>query len=255
MRKALTVAILCSVLLAIAAKASEAPLTNRDVIDLVHLALGDEVVIAKIKQASAVDFKLEPEDLRKLKEAGVGGKVIAAMLEKATPPPDATPPPSNELEAAAARMAAGGAAGMVTQVELVDSAGTRILPLQSGETSQTNYVVGMLLWFNVHDAHAATRSQDKNAFIKVHSKTRLDEVGAFVRLDSNEEDRSLKIGNVNGFAFRGSLGFKVDKDWIVASDIKESPSGVWELRPKKPLAAGEYGFYTNGMRLYSFGVD
>ena len=61
----------------------------------------------------------------------------------------------------------------------------------------------MLVWFNVHDAHAATRSSDRNATLRVFSKTRLDEVGAFVRLDSNEEDRSLKIGNLNGFAFRG----------------------------------------------------
>jgi hypothetical protein len=250
-----TIVVVCSVLfLAVTARASAAPLTNKDVIDLVKLALGDDVVIAKIRQASAVEFKLETADIENLKAAGVSGKVIAAMLERTTPP--APPqPPQNELEAAAARMGGVGPMGMVTRVELIDSSGTKVLSSQSGEMSHTNYVVGALLWFNVHDPHAPTRSSDKGSFIRVYSKTRLDEVGAFVRLDSNKEDRSLKVGNVSAFSFHGSLGLKVDKDWIVASDIKEEPAGVWELRPKKPLPPGEYGFYTTGMRMYSFGID
>jgi hypothetical protein len=256
MRKRLiAVAVVCSVLfLVMPARASVVPLTNKDVIELVRLALGDEVVIAKIRQAPAVEFKLETADIESLKAAGVSGKIIAAMLEKATPP---APPqmPQNELEAAAAQMGGVGSMGMVTRVELIDSSGTKVLSSQSGEMSHTNYVVGALLWFNVHDSHAPTRSSDKSSFIRVYSKTRLDEVGAFVRLESNKEDRSLKVGNVSAFSFHGSLGLKVDKDWIVASDIKEEPTGVWELRPKKPLPPGEYGFYTTGMRMYSFGIE
>ena len=239
--------------------AQEAALTNDDVIKLVKLGLGDDVVLAKIRQASVIAFKLEPDDLGKLKAAGVSAKVITAMLDRAAPssapPPPPTSPPANELEAAYARMTGAGTMSGVVSVELIDSAGVRALPSQSGDTSSTNYVVGAIFWFNVNDAHAATRSSDKAAFIRVHTSTRVDEVGAFVKLDSNDSDRSLKIGSVNPLSFRGSLGFKVDKKWIIPSEVKEGPRGVWELRPIKPLTPGEYGFYTEGMRIFSFGVD
>ena len=248
---AMSLVCLCLTLSAVRA-AADAPLTNEDVVTLVKLALGDDVVLAKIRQAPAVNFKLDPDDLGKLKAAGVSSTVIAAMLEKSTAPTPAPPP--RALGAAQAGAFPMGVPG-VTGVDLVDKNGTRTLPSQSGETSQTNYVVGMLLWFNVHDAHASVRTIDRDLFIRVYSGTRLDEVGAFVRLEANEEDRSLKIGNMNALSFRGPLGFKVDKGWIIASNITESESGVWELRPKAPLPPGEYGFYTTGMRMFSFGVD
>ena len=66
------------------AMAGEKPLTNPDVIELAKLGLGDSVVIAKIRQAPAVQFDLETNDLAALKKAGVSGAAIAAMLERAT---------------------------------------------------------------------------------------------------------------------------------------------------------------------------
>lgn len=63
---------------------AEAPLTNEDVVKLVGLDLGDDVVIAKIRQVSAVNFHLDTDDLSKLKKAGVDGKVIAAMLDRSS---------------------------------------------------------------------------------------------------------------------------------------------------------------------------
>lgn len=89
---------------------SEMPLTNDDVIQLGKLALGDEVVLAKIKQAPAAAFNLASDDLGKLKTAGVSAQVIAAMLEKATP---STP------AAACAVQPGPDATGAGAQVELV----------------------------------------------------------------------------------------------------------------------------------------
>ncbi|MEA2240426.1 MAG: hypothetical protein QOC81_5150 [Thermoanaerobaculia bacterium] len=242
--------LLMLVLSAVSVFGQGAALTNADVVKLVKLALGDDVVMAKIRQAPAVDFKLETDDLVALKSQGVSSKVITAMLDKsgggANGSVPAGPPgyPMN-----------GSIPGMVNRVDLVDSKGAHPITSQSGETSQTNYMVGMLLWFNVHDAHAITRTSDHDAFLRVYSPTRLDEVGAFVRLDVNKEDRSLKIGSVNAFSFRGAMGFKVDEDFVIPSEVKQSSAGVWELRPKKPLGSGEFGFYTEGMRIFSFGVD
>lgn len=69
-------------LLYLVVASAEAPLTNDDVIKLSALGIGDEAVMAKVRQAGAVAFKLETDDLVKLKNAGVSGKVIAAMLDR-----------------------------------------------------------------------------------------------------------------------------------------------------------------------------
>src|SRR5882672_6729410 len=72
---------------------SEKPLDNADIIKLTKLDMGDAVIIAKIKSATAVQFATGTDDLVKLKEAGVSKAVIAALLDRSgsgTPHP-ATP--------------------------------------------------------------------------------------------------------------------------------------------------------------------
>jgi hypothetical protein len=64
---------------------SEAPLTNADVIKLVGLHLGDDVVIAKVNEAPAVNFDLSPEGLSKLQSSGASSGVITVMLKRSTP--------------------------------------------------------------------------------------------------------------------------------------------------------------------------
>lgn len=68
---------------AVPAKPADA-LTNDEVVKLVKLGLGEKVVIAKINQASEIDFDLETEALQRLKSKGVTANVIAAMLERAS---------------------------------------------------------------------------------------------------------------------------------------------------------------------------
>jgi len=63
--------------------AADASFTNKDVITLSQLGIGDDAVIAKIRQAPNVTFALEVSDLAALKKAGVSGSVIAAMLDRA----------------------------------------------------------------------------------------------------------------------------------------------------------------------------
>ena len=63
--------------------ALEKALSDDDVVKLVKLGIGDEAVIAKIQQAEHVDFKVETDDLIRLKGKGVDGRVITAMLDRA----------------------------------------------------------------------------------------------------------------------------------------------------------------------------
>lgn len=79
----------------------EKPLTNEDVIALVEVDLGDEVVLAKVNQAKEVAFDTSTEGLIALRRANVSNPVIQAMLSRQagpresdmpTHPPQAAPP-------------------------------------------------------------------------------------------------------------------------------------------------------------------
>jgi hypothetical protein len=64
-------------------------LTNQDVIDMTMLGLSDEVIIAKIRSASAagsLKFDTSVEGLKALKAAKVSDEVIKVMLNPAPPP-------------------------------------------------------------------------------------------------------------------------------------------------------------------------
>src|ERR1041385_8609310 len=84
MRSRILIALLAVVVLALPLIGAEKPLTNEDVVNLWKMGLGEDVVTAKIRQAADVDFKLETEDLSKLKREGGPGKVIGPMLDRST---------------------------------------------------------------------------------------------------------------------------------------------------------------------------
>jgi hypothetical protein len=61
----------------------EAVLTNDEVVSLVKVDLGDEIVIAKIKNAPKVQLDVSTDALVTLKKSRVSSPVIAAMIERA----------------------------------------------------------------------------------------------------------------------------------------------------------------------------
>lgn len=61
---------------------AEKPLTNDDVLALVKLDLGDDIVISKIQQAPAEALDLSTEAIIKLRNQGVSKAVIDAMLKR-----------------------------------------------------------------------------------------------------------------------------------------------------------------------------
>lgn len=66
-----------------AAPGAERALTNADVVALAGAGLGDEAVIAKIRQAPAESLDVSTEALLDLRRKGVSGAVIQAMVERA----------------------------------------------------------------------------------------------------------------------------------------------------------------------------
>ncbi len=65
------------------APGAERALTNADVVALAGAGLGDEAVIAKIRQAPAESLDVSTEAILDLRRKGVSGAVIQAMVERA----------------------------------------------------------------------------------------------------------------------------------------------------------------------------
>src|SRR5919109_272077 len=84
-----SVAVLSS---AVGQELSKRKLTNKDVIDMVSLGLGEDVILEKIHSAPETDFATDLESLKALKEAHVSDPVIRAMIN---PKAAAAPAASN----------------------------------------------------------------------------------------------------------------------------------------------------------------
>jgi len=250
------VALAIAFVFAVPTARAESPLTNEDVVKLVHLDLGDEVVVAKIRQASSVDFRLETDDLGRLKKAGVDGKIIAAMLDRSsTGDIGGSGASSAGAAAIAARIAAN--AGSGDSVRLLDDSG-EATPLRSliGQFSTTYAYVKMVTWLNFPGEHATVRSHDTKPTFLLQSAADPRSRYYIVKLDVNDEthDRSLKVGQGGPFSQR--IGNAPDTDWTFDFDAAETHRGAWQLTLRKPLEHGEYGvFSVRGQELFDFGID
>src|ERR1700759_3745226 len=69
--------VLCYV--AITAQSTQKPLTNTDVVDMVHAGLDEGTIVLAIKNSRS-DFDTSPRALIELKKNGVGKSVLDAML-------------------------------------------------------------------------------------------------------------------------------------------------------------------------------
>ena len=80
---------------------SASALTVRDVVELTHAGLGEDIILALIEVDPSV-FPIDTETLKSLKAAGVSQRVIGAMVRSGrTQPPPADPGPAVIEEAAA----------------------------------------------------------------------------------------------------------------------------------------------------------
>lgn len=238
--------------------AAERSFTNEDVVKLSKLGIGEEAVIAKVRQAPTVDFKLETDDLAALKAAGVSGKVIAAMLDRAsgTVPVGGVITPEAARALAAGRSAPGSGAWAGT-MEAKD--GKKTLTMHMGEFHQTGFAgFGNTFWV-YSGAHCAIRTSDRRPTITIRRDTAPQQQIFLAKLDSDARgnERSLKVGSLlkGGNPFSDKTEAKPDPDWVVDYDATENPSGVWHMTPKADLPPGEYGIYLSTSVLLDFGVD
>src|SRR6266850_4071437 len=92
--------LLCAIVMAAgfpvasAQEPQKAGMTNKDVLDLVTVGLGDDVVIEKIRTAPQTGFDTDLESLKALKAAHVSDAVIRVMINPKAAAAPVTPAPA-----------------------------------------------------------------------------------------------------------------------------------------------------------------
>jgi len=230
--------------------AVEPALTNSAVVDLCKAGLGDDLVIAKIKQAPNVDFQLDTDSLLALRKQGVSSEVVKAMLEKTTARPVVNLPPAPF---------AAGIPGRSGGAVLSTKDGEFPLTLRMGDLTTTGFAFVQMRYLNVSGIHSPTRTNDHGCSILVNSDIDPATSDQFqvVILDTDDDDkiRSMRLGR--GSAFREGMRdfLAVDSDYVVHYTTQPAGTNTFRIIPSSPLAPGEYGVLTGGMSLYDFGVD
>lgn len=225
----------------------EPPLSNADIIKLSKLQLGDEVILAKIKQAKSVGFDLTTDGLIQLKQAAVSGKVISAMLDRST---------AKQLTVNASS-SANEASNSDGQVRLVVGDQEVSLPSNRGDLSATGMWPVVFTFLDYPGRSARTRVQNIRPTLLIRSEHDPKGYYYLAKLDVNDEEdnnRSLKIEQ-KASGFSATTRVVPAGRWHVEYTASETEPGTWSITPTRDLQPGEYGVVIPGGILYEFGVD
>jgi hypothetical protein len=264
MRALLVAVTLAASLLAALATAAPAQevMTNQSVMEMVKAGLSERVIIAKIR-TSPTKFDTSTDALIALKKNGVPEKVIEAIMSPsaaaaapATAASAASPPSAPSSVAMAPAPAAGPARPTVflvvagKEVELIAS-GTEIQKNNMRYSRSTELVIA--------GNKAKHRTAERQPVFVV---TAAPAEMALVRLDPGKNDRNLKIGSGSRVPYGGSSSSRgIRSEDIVEVDAERDSRGFYRVKPRAPLAPGEYGFVSTRDggsprgSIYDFGVD
>ncbi|HEY2294379.1 MAG TPA: hypothetical protein VGM86_27075 [Thermoanaerobaculia bacterium] len=251
----LSVVLLLSLALLSRPLVAEEILANQDVVKMVLAGLGEEVVIAKVKEAPRTAFHLGVDDLVELRKAGVSERVIAAMLDRNRP--------ADQSPQAAMNKALG-----VSTIDVSLKTGEKTVPLSisRGERSSAGFMFGNN-FMNYPGLHARVRTSEKRPALLVRSDVAPEWVHySLGKLDVDKKNgvRSLKISSTRQdfrAGFKGGMNQAPDPDWTVPFEVTEEGEGLWRVTPRQALPPGEYGWYVHpfttlqGGGLFDFGVD
>ena len=264
MRSLVLVVALAASLLAAPSTAlfAQETLSNQSVVEMVKAGLSERVIIAKIR-TSPTSFDTSTDALIALKKNGVPEKVIEAIMSPTGPAPAAAAGASPAAPAGSVAMApppgAGHAPARPTVYQIV--AGKEVELMASGGEVQRNRTpysrsTELVLAGNKSKFRIAERQP---VFVVTSEPGEMP----LVRLDPGKSDRNLKIGSGSRVPYAGSTSTRGlrSEDLIEVSAERDS-RGFYRIRPRAPLAPGEYGFVATrggspnaGTTIYDFGVD
>lgn len=266
----------------LASPAAAETLTNASVIALVKAGIGNDAVIAKIK-ATDGKYDLSTDDLIGLKQAGVPGDVIAAMIAGPAKSEAAvaamsltdlnpmTPHPSGVylIDKSAGQLAridptmssqakTGGLFGYALTMGI---ASMSVKVAIAGDTARVVARSGIPSFYFFFDASnpATVNLSSSWAAGSAQTVTSPSEF-TLIRLTEKKGRREARVGSLN---IGGAKTGVMDSDRI-AFDYEMVRPGVFRVTPKQSLISGQYGFIyalsgggTNGAmtaRIFDFAI-
>src|SRR5262245_26747944 len=221
-----------------AALFAQETLTNQSVVEMVKAGLSERVIIAKIR-TSPTNFDTSTDALIALKKNGVSEKVIETIMSPTAAAAPVAPPAAPSGSVAAAPPAAGYAPSRPT-VFLVVGGKEVELTASGGEVQRNRTPYSRSTELVIAGNKAKNRTPERQPVFVVTS-----EPGEMplVRLDPGKSDRNLKIGSRSRVPYAGSTSTRGlrSEDRLEGSAERDS-RGLYRIRPRAPLASGEYGF-------------
>src|ERR1700758_2349629 len=223
-----------------------ARLTNKDVIDMVSLGLSDDVIISKIRSASAggtLQFDTSVTGLKELKAAKVSDDVIKVMINP-TPPAGpvvvAAAPMSNDPNLPPPEVGVYWKNGSAfARIE-----GQAISQAKVGGKAGSMFTYGMR---NEHVAAYLTGPQSKNIvtdrqpvfYLYVPDGSSSSDFNLII-LEKKGDRREFEIGSFGGIT-GGKSGVKRDKE--IAFTAEHAGIRTYRLKLAAEMKPGEYAFF------------
>ncbi len=221
-------------------------ITNQDIIDMAGLGLSDDVIIAKIRGASAggtLQFDTSVAGLKGLKAAKVSDEVIKVMINPAPPAAPvvvAATPISNDPNLPPPEVGVYWKNGNA----FVFVEGQAISQAKVGGKAGSMFTYGMR---NEHWDAFLNGPQSKNVinesqpvfYLYVPDGTSASDY-VLISLEKKSNRREFQIGSFGGMT-GGKSGVKRDKE--IAFTVEHAGIRTYKIKPNMPMKPGEYAFF------------
>jgi len=258
-KTSMAIAVTVALALAATGAAAQELLTNASVLKLLEAGLPPEAIVAKIK-SSPGQFDLSTDQLIVLKNKGVPGSVLAAMLEpKAaavaelssdSPDPNVPHYPGvymfgaqdqrmvRMIATASNQAKTGGTFGYLLTGGIASASIKATIPGQNAKVKSGIRQPVFYMFFDESVPRAMAVGSASVWTSGAGSVTSSPAELSLVRFNEKKGVREARVGSIN---IAGSKQGVMDKDRIVFETEQVKP-GVFKVTPSQPLLPGEYGF-------------
>lgn len=257
-------------------KQNEAPLTNKDVLQMISIGLSEGVIVDKIHAAQATNFDTSIDALKSLKDAKVPDAVIQAMIQASSaahaPGQPAAPNPDDPTSPHDAGLWVL-VNGKMTEIEANSFSGQK---MGTGSTMLTMGMKKSHYKATLRSAHAALQLSNPNPeFYFYFDKSAAAPMMSFtgppptspsgyqlVRLEVKKDARETVLMSMGGLG--GGMSNGPDKKDLIEFSSAKIGSGIFKVTLSRPLEPGEYAFTASsggmgammpGAQVYDFGVS
>jgi hypothetical protein len=221
-------------------------ITNQDVIDMAALGLSDDIIIAKIRGASAggtLQFDTSVDGLKGLKTGKVSDEVIKVMINPAPPAAPvvvAAMPITNDPNLPPPEVGVywkNGSAFIFVEGQAISQA-------KVGGKAGSMFTYGMR---NEHWDAFLNGPRSKNVinesqpvfYLYVPDGTSASDY-VLISLEKKGDRREFQIGSFGGMT-GGKSGVKRDKE--IAFTVEHAGIRTYKIKPNVPMKPGEYAFF------------